>query len=483
MKLNLKTPKGVISAMLSVRDASKRLRREILEAFTVKNPAYEQAARYSPWGAPKNIPEYIMLAHERDGELVFPRGIQPHAVLSDEAQREFKRIQWKDRTTKAPVKFPSLRVHLNDAQRALLRSFEEAEDRRMRPFRTFLFVAPTSFGKTIGQAAIAAATGQRTLILSISNLITRAWIDDLKLAYGLKPKEIGIIQQNKWRIGNQFTIASVQTLHRRKNRWIDIFKTFGTIIVDEADVISAPSINGFIMSFPARYVIGATATTSRKGGNPYLEAIFGTYTKRLIVTQSDTSTSMALQDVREIPTAFKYEYQRQNLDFHDMQEHMMADEERNALIVHHVKRDLVSGRKPLVVTNRVDHANVLFDMLKEAGVKNAGLIIGGQKTATEKVINGLFAGKCNVIVATKPAVLRGANMNPLDVLHLTMPANKTELEQIIGRIRRRAEGKTKCEVVYYLDRGVPYLFSRYKKNAVPCFRKLKVKKYLNMFMA
>lgn len=487
MKLpkHLRRPRGEIGAKLVVWDASQRLVDEIDEAFTFKNPLYAQAARFSPWGPPKTIPEYIRLAEVNNGMLAFPRGIMPYAQLSDAAYKEFQRIKWRDATTNAPTTFPPLKVTLNAAQTTLRDAFKQARIKRTHPYRAFLFIAPTSVGKTIAQAVVAASTGQRTLILSLTNWIKKAWLEDLKMAYGYSNDEIGLIQQKTWRIGENFTIASVQTLAKRKARWQELFDQIGCIIVDEADTISAPSIYNFIFSFPARYVIGATATS---GGsrNAYLQAAFGHVVKRLVSTQSDTESSMALREVEEVHTAFKFEYQQGNLDFHALTEAMLTDEERNRMICHQVKKDWLAGHSPLVVTSRVPHVHLLMEILKEMGVKNAHALTGETNTGKKysaKLREDIFSRKCRCVVATRQAVMRGANLNPLDVLHLTMPTNKHDLEQTIGRIRRKHPGKKTCRVVYYLDKRTPYLFNVFKREAISCFRKLRVPRYENVFVA
>jgi superfamily II DNA or RNA helicase len=396
-------------------------------------------------------------------------------------------VDWDDRTTSQVVRFPKLLVSLNAEQQALYKAFEKAEVKCTNPFRTYLFIAPTGRGKTIAQAVLAARTKQRTLILSLTNLIRKAWYDDLKLAYGLDKKQVGLIQQNTWRIGEQFTIASIQTLARRKARWPEIFQQFGTVIVDEADTLSAPSLFNFIMAFPARYVIGATATHIGRTKDFYLQSAFGTPTKRLVDTVTDTHSSMGLRDVREITTSFKYKIPGgTDLDYHDLNEHIFMDEKRNKQIVHECLTDWEEGRCVLVAVKRVAHAVLLEDMLTEAGIKGVRVITGEtnvSKKATEEVIKGIFNRRYRVIVATVNAVMRGGNLNPLDTLHVCAPVNKRELEQLIGRIRRRYKNKVHCDVRHYVDKAVSYLYNVFKREGIPTYRKLKVKRYVNLYVS
>ncbi len=471
--------------MLEVRGASPRLRHELLQAFTFSNPAYEQAARFSPWGPPKNIDEFIMLADEQGDFVRVPRGILPHAQLTSKAQKEFDALKWRNKTNFAPTTFPKLRLTLNNEQEALLTGLRKAIVKNTHKFGTYLFIAPTSAGKTIGQATLAASTGQRVLVLCLTNRILRAWQEDLEKAFGITRQEQGLIQQKTFRVGEHFTLASVQTLAKRQDRWQELHSQIGAVIVDEADTCSQPSIYRFLFDFPARYFIGATATHLGSRRNVYLQSAFGSPVTRLISSNKDTQSSMAVQDATTHSTAFEYEYNPMELDFHDLTEHMMMDEGRNQIIVQQVKRDIQAGLTPLVVTKRVQHVHLLISMLKEAGIKTISATgeDNANRAQVDKDMKLIFDRKVKCIVATSAAILRGANINPLDTLVITMPESKRNVEQLAGRIRRRFKGKKKCLIRYILDKHVPYLYGKYKRQAVPAFRTLRIPKYVDMYIA
>lgn len=477
---------GVIDAMLHIYGSSPRLKEELLNAFTFENPAWAQAARFSPWGPPKAIPKYIMLARETAHCVSIPRGVQPHAQLTAKAQIEFMAINWINRTRSCPVEFPPLKLTLGKEQAALCHAFKLAVKRHKNPFGTYLFIAPTAVGKTIGQAAIAAASGQRVLILCLTNLIKKAWEADLEKAYGITKKQLGLIQTSTWRIGEHFTLASVQTLARRKDRWDELKELIGCVVVDEVDTIRAPSIYEFVMGFPAKFVIGATATRTGRHYNHYLQSIFGSPVKTIIGSNKDTNSSMAVQDALVVYTDFNYAYTPLELNYHDLTEAMSEDEERNTLIVHHVRQDIKNKLFPLIVTKRVPHVHTLVAMLKEVGIKAVALTgeTNAHRAETDRTLKKIFEHTTiQCVVATSAAIMRGANINPLDILHVTMPENKTNMEQLTGRIRRRYQGKTKCLIRMYVDKNVPYLFGKYKREIVPAFRTLKIPRYVNMFIA
>jgi superfamily II DNA or RNA helicase len=186
-------------------------------------------------------------------------------------------------------------------------------------------------------------------------------------------------------------------------------------------------------------------------------------------------------------TKFNYMIQRGNLDYNDLLENLHTDQDRNQVIVNEVKRDWLAGRCCLVTTTRRAHVELLVEMLEDAGIDDVNRITGdtnANKDYSDQLLKLLFSGKTRCIVATVQAVKRGANLNPIDRLHLTTPLKKKDdLEQLIGRIRRKHSSKSDCELVYYIDHLCGYLRNIFNKEARSVFRKLKVPRYLNEFVA
>lgn len=485
--MKLKPIYGSIREELQINSFPKRLQLDILAAFAFKNPVYQATLRFSPYGyVSPSIPEFIELARVDGPLLCCPRGIDPDRQLSDKGAAMFRRIKWADYRQMAPCKFPQLLIALNREQRILLKAFEKQRTEEEH-FGNFLYVAPTGAGKTILLAQAAKKLGQRTLILFSTDQVKRAWYMGLEKAYGLAPRDIGLIQRNKFDIKDPFTIGSIQTIARRRKHWPELFKQIGTLVVDEADLVTAFSFWSFILSCPARYIIGATATDRpEKTPNFYLRACFGETRKRIMNVQRDTETVMMVRKAEAIPTSFVYNTNGM-IDWHDLSDCITMDEDRNRLIVASVIRDLRKGHPCLIVTKRLAHVEILHDMLKARGVKTANKLTGetnSDRIYTEKLVHKVLSGHVNCVIATTQAVKRGANLNPLAVLHIAMPsAKKNDIEQVIGRIRRKAKGKTECRVVYYLDVHSSYLLNVYKRYAVPVFRRLKVPEFDNTFVA
>jgi superfamily II DNA or RNA helicase len=483
----LKQRHGIITNGLEFINPPQVLREDLLRAFTFDNPTYANTLRFSPYGqVSSTIPKVIELVEHTDRGILVPRGFD-ESDLSRIGRKQFATYSWKDKRLRSPVTFPRARLTLNDEQQRLMDNFNALIRSGVEcPYGNVLYVAPTSAGKTILQMTLAATTGQRTLVLCLTDLIKRAWLADLYSQYGLAPKDIGLIQQKTWRIGEQFTLASIKTLARRHAQWPDLFKQFGCVVVDEAHTITAPSIYRFVAACPCKFLIGATATEG--SANFYLTSYFGRTRKKLLGQQKDTASSLALKTVRRIKTSFTFEYRYDaGVDWAKLTEALATNEDRNKLIVKEVKRDWDKGRSVLVTTKRTAHVHLLVDMLQEAGVTDCNVLTGetnADRFYTEKLVECICNKSVRCVVATNEAVKIGANLPPLEVLHVCMPVvQRHNLEQLIGRIRRRYKDKKVCELVYYEDIAVRYLSNVFRRSVMSVLRKLRVPGYTNRFEA
>ena len=484
--------KGSYSSTIRIYGCPPRLEEELRLLLTFHNPDYDMVKRFSPWENTKVV-ENVCLVEDFYDYIEFPRGFDA-TRLTVEGFRLWKLIRWEDDRVTFNVKFPKVRLTLNADQLHIERAFLRAEQSRQRPSGSYLFVVPTSAGKTIAQAALAGHTGQKTLVLCKTNLIRKAWQADLYKLYGMNEDDLGVIQQKKYRLGEHVTLASIATLARRKHLWHEIFSQVGCLIIDECQIIAARTIQEVMAACPARYIIGMTATETRRDKKTFLvTACMGPVITRIFNKQRETENSVPLADTRVVRTLFRYVNSKgQNvppdmLDFHELTEQMVADKMRNSVIVEEVYRDWKAGHSVLVTTPRVAHAHALMEQLRQRGVKDASVLTGttnSQNFYTDKLIENILSRKVRCTVATTQAIKLGANLNPLDRLHTAIPpSNKEDLEQLVGRIRRKDPSKKDAVLVYYHDINCQYWHSRFKRVFVPTMRKLRVPRWVNAFIA
>lgn len=475
-----------VSNKLHITSPDDILTEKLETQLTFDNPQYAQVLRFSPY-ARTNVPAQICLLEVENGRLSVPRGFD-YSKIPAKHRPDLRRGQFSDNRCSVPVKFPPRLLPLNSEQTLLLQATYRAHLSNQRPLGTFLVVSSTSTGKTILQASLAKKLGQRTLVLCKTNLIQKAWKDDLQKLFGISPKEIGVIQQQHFKIGEHFTLSSLATLHRRQHRWDEIFALFGTVIMDEVHLLPADSVLRFVSACPCRYLIGATATIKKDDEKKrrIVYSYFGPPVMELESVVSETQTSLPISEVRAITTNFQYETTPDNFDYIQLVDAASGNDARNCLITKQVLNDWSNGHCVLVTTNRVAHVHLLADELTEAGISDVQIVTGSSNSARKyaKLAQDLADGTVRCVVATDQLIAVGANLPPIDRLHVAMPIkDHDKLKQLLGRIRRKSPNKVDARVTYYVDKGQSYFYGVYCRTAAHVFREMQVPGYKNLFMA
>ncbi len=483
--------KGDISTHIRLFNAPEELRQDLFRVLTFKNPDYYSALMYSPYEATR-LPQDICLAVDYESHVQLPRGFDPRS-LSAKGQAIWRTAHLEDHRMSFPVMFPKLLITPNADQKKMADRFLQSLSKGERPFGTNLLIAPTSAGKTIAQGFLAGLTGERTLVLCKSNLIKKAWIDDMYKLYGMNEDDLGEIQQQTYRLGEHITLASIATMSRRKHLWTEIFSNVGCLVIDEVQIIGAETIQDIVEHCPAKYIIGMTATPTRRDGKNYVvNSFMGKPLLRILNKQVETENSFPLKDAKVIQTQFRFDDEEgkpidgEDLDKNQLFDALMSDAARNASLIPHVKADFDAGHSVLIVTPRIAHVRKLAFRLNKAGIPTNTLTgtSNTNKFYTDKLIASIMNRNCRCIVASTQAIKLGANLNPLDRLHVFGPVlNPDDLEQLIGRIRRKHPGKKDAQLTYYHDIQCPYLHRKFKSVFFQTMRKLRVPRFVNLYVA
>lgn len=466
---------------------SEEIENELFNVFTFKNPQRAIMERFSPYGIPESVPPNIYLCETSSDRrhLRIPRGFNLSSLSLSTQEYFKKKIRFKDDRVVAPCKYPVPLRSLNKEQEVLSRSFSAMMRTNSRPYGGVQMISPTGTGKTIALAECARLTKETTLILVPTNLIRDAWYDDLSVYFGLTKKDIGIIQGSKFHLRKPFTIAMIPTLCRKPDSWSKVFPYFGAVLVDECHTSAQTNTYDFLYNCPAKWLIGATATDE----TPYkykVSSVFGVPIARIENTQEETETSYPLNKARVVRTKFEYAPKIDtgvvSLNFQELLDCLSEDDARNNVIVENAFSDWEQGHSVIITTRRVAHAYLLASMMEANGVPtNVFSAPSFEKPLHRQIlISSILTRKARMIIASEQIIRLGANLNPLDRLHIATPiASKTNLEQLIGRIRRKDKSststKTNCGVTYYLDDLVPYLRRLYYNTFVSVCKKLKVK--------
>lgn len=414
-------------------DMPPALRHALRRRFTLPNLAYEEAERHGRSTADllESLLYYDSLP---DGSFAVPRGATQ--TVFGLCEQHGLRVVWDDRTHVAPVVPFVEQVTLSHAQS---QAVQTALGRRYG-----VISSPPGSGKTIMGLAAVARRGQRTLWLTHTKELAYQLIDRASMALGLTRDEIGFIGDGVCGIGDRLTVALMQSLHRyTPPALLDV----GMVVVDEAHHVPADTMAGVVSQFNARYLLGLTATPTRRDGLD--DAIFwhlGPITAR--IDKSDLKDRLIAPHVIKRATGVR----PRGDSFAAIVSALVSDERRNRLIVEDTIRAVQRGRRCLVLTERVAHTALLTSLLQERGMAVATLRGGLGKTERAWVVAALDTGEVSVVVATTSLIAEGFDQPKLDYLALTTPMSYGgRVKQAIGRIARTAPHKADAVVVDYCD--------------------------------
>ena len=430
---------------------SQPLANRLIRLAAFQNPAFyqAQAMRFSVWDKPR----VIGCAENFARHIGLPRGCLDGVA--------------------ALLKENGIRMELRDERNAgaaidvsftgTLRIDQEAAVAAMLHHDMGVLCAPTAFGKTVTAAAMIARRGVNTLVLVHRTELLKQWQARLGVFLEVGKDDIGIIGGGKNKPSGRIDIAVMQSLSRA-GEVSPVVENYGQVIVDECHHLGAVSFDLLLRRTKARYVLGLTATPTRRDGQQpiifmqcgpirYTAATPEGAPRNLEVIPKMLSTSLVLPDDAGIQDVFWC---------------VANDAQRTAIIVGEARRAFDEGRKVLILTERADHIDAIHGSLSEAG--EAVHVLHGrmsrkQRTAVMTELEALPADAPRILLATGKLVGEGFDHPPLDTLLLAMPVSwKGTLQQYAGRLHREHDGKRDVRIVDFVDTGYPALLRMWDKR-------------------
>jgi superfamily II DNA or RNA helicase len=230
-----------------------------------------------------------------------------------------------------------------------------------------------------------------------------------------------------------------------------------------------PSTNGsFLPSAEARYVVGLTATPTRKDGHhPIIYMQCGPIRFNM---SARTMTEATPFEHKVIPrhTDFRMPAEMTDVTIQDVYAALVSDSARNAMIAGDLRRALEAGRSPLLLTGRKEHLHV-FAADVEGFARHIFVLKGGmgkkQRRTTAEALAAVPETEGRVIIATGSYIGEGFDDARLDTLFLATPISwKGTLQQYVGRLHRLHDGKRVVQVYDYVDPNVPMLARMYERR-------------------
>ena len=348
--------------------------------------------------------------------------------------------------------------------------------------------APTGFGKTVIGAYLIGELKMRTLVIVPKTSLIDQWrarlaqfldVEDDRpplLTKSGRPSKrkrpvIGQIGGGKNAPSGIVDIATFQSLTTKDELGIPQAKSvvvdYDLVICDECHYGAAPNLELVMKSANARRVYGLSATPKRPDG---LEGIVYMQCGP-IRHKVDPKEQAAEQGFKRILlprfTRIRLVDLEHGASYNQVVDRLCEHDARNALIIEDASSAVRSGRTPLVITRRKEHAAELAKCLQEAGVETYVLTGGGTAREKRERIEGVrnAAGHPYAIVATGNYIGEGFDLPQLDTLLLASPYSwEGVITQYSGRLHRENEGKDDVVVYDYVDTSVAMLERMYKRR-------------------
>ena len=330
-----------------------------------------------------------------------------------------------------------------------------------------LLCAPTAFGKTAVSAWLVAHRGVNTLVLVHRQQLLDQWRERLAMFLNLRVEEIGQIGAGKTIRTGMIDVAVIQSLYRDKEVK-DFVTDYGHIIVDECHHLSAFTFEKVMRAAKAKFVIGLTATPTRKDGHHPIMYMQCGPARFSMSARAMTESSPFEHMVIPRTTHFQMLGGASDITIQDVYAAISTDTVRNESIARDVVEAVRRGRSPLLLTGRTEHLSY-FEKQLSGLLSNVFVLKGGmgrkQRKATSNLLAQVPDGEQRVILATGSYIGEGFDDARLDTLFLAMPISwKGTLQQYVGRLHRLHDNKRVVEVYDYVDPNVRMLARMYERR-------------------
>jgi superfamily II DNA or RNA helicase len=289
--------------------------------------------------------------------------------------------------------------------------------------------------------------------------------------FNFKRKEIGFIGDGKFEIGKRLTIGIVNTLFRRSLD--ELRDKFGLILVDEAHHFPAEMFYRTLNQFPAKYRYWCTATPKRQDGLTKMLYYGG---GPILHTVERHELPTITPDVKVIKTSFD-----QVIDNHTKTlKALVQDENRNQLIVDTISREVTTGNYHLVLSQRIDHLELLQELLASFHPHLSIELFHSKLKNCDEIMKRAKNKEIDILLATSQIAQEGLDIPHLNRLYLVTPKKAVgTVEQELGRIMRPSEYKKDAVVYDFWDHQCPMVRKQFW-NRRSVYQKLNMRmSYLN----
>lgn len=399
---------------------------------------------------------YFKFVEETENEIIVPRGFIGKLIrFCRENKIEHDFID--KRKKQSGISF-SFNAQLREHQQTVIESVSKKD--------LGVIVAPPGSGKTIVALKIISEKQQPALIIVHRKQLVEQWIERIETFLGIPKIEIGKIGQGKnksdsYRIGEKVTIATIQSLSKELDKVESkkLSTSFGIIIVDECHHIPAETYRNTITKLKTFYLYGLTATPFRKYNDGKL--IFTNLGEVLAEIKSNEISRFKQAKIIVRNTDLDVPFHSKSDKFETLSKILVHDTARNKLILEDVKTELDKGKKVVIITERKEHIDSLFQYLKQS---YETITLSGEDSESNRNSKWklLKEGNYQALITTGQFFGEGTDLQNANCLFLVYPFSfEGKLIQYIGRVQRSEVTPT---IYDYRDYKIDYLNKLFLKR-------------------
>lgn len=394
---------------------------------------------------------YFKLIEETENEVIIPKGFIGKLIRFCRENKIAYDFQ-DDRKKQKEIVF-SFNAKLREHQQAAVEATSKKD--------LGIIVAPPGSGKTVAGIKIIAEKKQPALIIAHRKQIAEQWIERIQTFLGIPKNEIGKIGQGKAKAGKQITVAMIQSLSKELERTgtEELINAFGLVIIDECHHIPAETFRTTITKLKTFYSYGLTATPFRKYNDGKLMFIHLGEVISEIKPDEIRETKNARIIIRntELDVPFNPKTDR----FETLSKVLVHDSGRNKLILTDVHSELKAGKKAVIITERREHIDSLYQYLKQS---YEAITLSGEDSENDRNSKWklLKEGNYQVLITTGQFFGEGSDLQNANCLFLVYPFSfEGKLIQYIGRVQRSELTPT---IYDYRDIKIVYLNKMFLKR-------------------
>lgn len=422
------------------------------------NPEYAKKQNMGIWTG--NIDPVIVLWEKRGNDIIIPYG------ATGRFMSEFN-VPWNENVIK-----PKNHEHIDYKSSIGLFDYQSKALEEVRKYTNGVIVMPCGSGKTQTALELVARLGLKTLWLTHTHELLKQSMERAEGCFGIDKSTFGTITQGKINVGKSITFATVQTM---ANIDLEPYTDYwSVVIVDECHkAIGTPTklmmFYKVVSSLKALYKFGLTATPNRNDGlERCMYALLG---EKLceVPEEAVAHNTVPIYVYQHKSEVYKpdLDYVLRTdgtLDFVKLINDLCSNSERNSEIAGFVDMMNKQGKTCLVLSDRVEHLEILRHFVGE--MYTMQISAKGSKQVRKECLDKLKSKEIRCLFATYQLAKEGLDIPTLDCVVLATPKkDKITVIQSCGRVGRKAEGKKIGMVIDIVDQQFSILKNYGKARA------------------